>query len=460
MDTKSVKKIQAFIKANKKDELFKMCDRSHPADIASIFYSVSKQYRARLMSILMDSLDPETIFWFESDLLRICFEIMGINKFTEMLSSLDISRISRIILKMPQDLLDIMSYKMDDKVKALIESRFKYKSKSIGRLMNESYATVPHTWDIREAHNFLLQKYDPKNLNTIVVVDLNYFPVGIIHSIGFISCKFSTPVTEIMEKAYVFNDLDIVTNVILSFKKYELSQGCVIDSNKRLIGCVSFVEILRAVENESSESTMQLHGIIYSNYLEDGMSVKNSATTTFKTVFLNVKSRMPWIFVNLLMSFVASNIVMGYDQVISRNMHAAALMSIVASTAGNFSAQSIAITVRTISKTKVQFLEASKIMINESLTSLLSGFLILICGAGISFLMYEELMMSCIFGVALFLNFCIAGIMGAVIPILLEKWKIDPASGSNIIASAVTDICGLLIFLSMISWGYSFFGVD
>lgn len=434
---------------NHTQEVVQECNNLHPTDLALLFYNLTSEDQKKLIDILQNDLNPEIIPWFNQDLLEILLECVGYNKFAKLVSKLDVTKIIKVIIALPEEIMEKVTLEFNENTRIAVEDRFKYPEKTLGRIMQTDYVAAPMWWTIKDLNNFLSLNSSLQKCNAIIVINAEHHPVGTVYSVKAIGCSPLTKIEEIMNQIEVFHENTAAIEAIISFKKYELMQSCIVDKDNKLIGYINFTQILNASEEETEEETMQLHGIFYD-------CTGNQSISLIDNILMNIKSRIPWICVNLLVAFIVANIVINFENIISHYIYAASLMSIVASSAGSSGAQTVAVTVRLISKTQIRLLSAYIIILSEVLTGFTNGMIISMISFLISLYMYQDYKISLVFAIAILFNFIISGVIGSLTPVVLEKLNLDPASGSNVIVSAVTDIFGFFVFLYMINWMHQF----
>jgi magnesium transporter len=220
--------------------------------------------------------------------------------------------------------------------------------------------------------------------------------------------------------------------------RYNLPSVAVVDVDGRLLGCVTFDDVSDVVEAENTEDILRFGGV--------------SATEELRGPWwMAVRSRLPWLLVNLVTAFVAGAVVLSRQEVVSRIVLLAAYMPVIAGMGGNAGTQALAVTVRGLGLGLIATSEATRViakemvagLVNGLATGMITGFVALVLGHGAKLGLVVFLAMSG--------NLLVAGFAGAFIPVLLERFKVDPAIASSIFVTTFTDVCGFSLLLGLAS---------
>ena len=194
-------------------------------------------------------------------------------------------------------------------------------------------------------------------------------------------------------------------------------------------------DVVEVIEEEREEDILKLGGVDH--------------TDLYESVISTTKSRISWLIVNLMTAVVASIVIGLFEAAIEKVVALAILMPIVASMGANAGTQTLTVAVRAIAVKELTTSNAIKIITKETLIGGINGVIFAIIISLISIYWFESLMLGLIIGLAMILNLLIAGFSGIVIPLVLDKLKIDPALASAVILTTITDVFGFLSFLGL-----------
>ena len=209
-----------------------------------------------------------------------------------------------------------------------------------------------------------------------------------------------------------------------------------VDENNKLIGRLTVDEMVDVIREESEADMLNMAGL-------------SEEEDLFAPVWDSVKNRWIWLAVNLFTALVASRVIGAFESSISQIVALAALMPIVAGIGGNSGNQTITMIVRAMANTQISTLQAWRLLRKEIGVALINGIIWGSVMGVISWLLYRNIGIGLVMVAAMTLNLLLAAILGVMIPVLMEKFGRDPALGSSVLITAVTDSGGFLIFLGL-----------
>jgi magnesium transporter len=237
-------------------------------------------------------------------------------------------------------------------------------------------------------------------------------------------------------KHYQINEFASIEEVVKLFEDYDLLTYCpVVNAKGKLLGRITSDDIFDQIEVLATEQIYNLAGV-------DDQAEEKELKETFQ-------KRASWLSLNLLTAIFASLVIGLFDDTLRAYIPLAILMPIVASMGGNAGTQSLTVMVRKLALEEVTRDDAYHSIKKEVLLSLLNGFLFALVMGLISFLWFSSFKLVIVIGLALIINLFIAGVFGTIIPLLLKKMNSDPAVGSAVIITTMTDVVGFFAFLGL-----------
>jgi magnesium transporter len=245
------------------------------------------------------------------------------------------------------------------------------------------------------------------------------------------------PVREIMESADVRLTPEVdQEEVARTLKRYNLPAVPVVDAAGKLLGRVTFDDVIDVAEAEATEDLLKFGGTSGHEELAAGWTAA-------------VRSRLPWLYVNLATAFLAGAVVYLFQTTISRTVALAVWMPIIAGMGGNAGTQALAVTVRRLALGLIPSDRFANVVGKEMLVGLINGLANGVVVAIVAYLLHEGPLLGLIVFLAMTGNLFVAGFAGALIPIVLERFKVDPAVASSIFVTTFTDVCGFLLLLGL-----------
>jgi len=224
--------------------------------------------------------------------------------------------------------------------------------------------------------------------------------------------------------------------VAYAFNQYHLISAPVVDGDGRLVGVITIDDAMGVLAEEAEEDLLRLAGV------SDGSSLADRLLTT-------IRRRFPWLAVNLVTAVLASAVIAVYEDSIARIVALAILMPIIASMGGNAGTQSLTVAVRAIATKDLTGSNVWRVIRREVLVGVANGLLFAAVMGGVGFLWFGSLELAAVAAAAMLINLVVAGLAGTVIPIALERIRIDPALASGAFVTTVTDVVGFFAFLGI-----------
>lgn len=229
----------------------------------------------------------------------------------------------------------------------------------------------------------------------------------------------------------VHESIGLVLNTI---EKYNLSVLAVIDKQGRLIGCITHDDV---VERIQERATQQMYNL---NKLHADEEIEEDFTKTGKT-------RAIWLSINLINAIMASLVIGLFSETIEAIVALAVLMPIVANMAGTASVQTMTVVVRQMGLGEIHFQDIRPVLLKEINMAIINGLLFAMLSAGTAQLWFGNTLVSLAIGLSMWVTFIAAGILGAMVPMLLKKVHLDPAIASSVVVITLVDIIGFFSFL-------------
>jgi magnesium transporter len=411
----------------------------HPSDIAQILEDVSPETRKRIIGFLSVEMASEAIVEMDEE-----------SRPEELLMQLTPSQAARIIEELdPDDAADLLAQiplkelrnimaRLQVEDTKQIEQLMKYDEETAGGIMTPELLKVPDNFSKREAMEEVLRISDEmEDFYVIYVVDEEDVLLGTVSINDLIRAKPWVKVRELIDenciKVHVDTDQEEVARMI---SKYNLAAIPVVDSMGHLLGRITFDDVMDVLEEENTEDILRIAGVSEDEELRGGW--RNA-----------VKSRLPWLLVNLLTAFIAGLVISTFSDTIDKIVIIASFMPIVAGVAGNSATQALAVTIRRISTDRVNTSQNFKVILKELIVGLVNGFLLGTITGVAAFLLGGNYMLGLVVFMAMVGNLLIGAFAGSAIPLFLNRINVDPAVASSILMTALTDILGFTLLLGL-----------
>jgi magnesium transporter len=409
----------------------------HAADKADLLERLSREQRRIAVAAMHHDFDPEILTYINDDLREKIVEQLSTDEVAAALVELEADDGLTVIedLDEPQqrELLEAIPAK--DRIE--LEEGLSFPEDSAGRLMQRDFIAVPAYWTVGQTIDFMRESGDlPETFYEIFVVDPKHQPVGTLPLSRLLRNKRPMIIRQIMETDFkTVPAMMDQEDVAYLFDQYDLVSAPAVSEDGRLIGVITFDDVVDVIREEAEEDIMHLGGV--------------PETDLYRAALQTARGRFTWLLVNLATAILASLVIYQFDATIEKLIALAVLMPIVASMGGNAGTQTMTVAVRALATKELTPTNALRILGKEVIVGGFNGILFALLMGGISALWYHDPLLGGVLGAAMIINLIVAGFFGLVIPIALERLKIDPAIAAGALLTSVTDVVGFLAFLGL-----------
>lgn len=410
----------------------------HAADLADILEALPERQRLALWSLVDISARGKALVEVSETVWDSLIEEMSDKDLLRAISLLDLDDQVYLAEHLPRDLTGRVLTSLEPRQREKVREVMKFGKTSVGRIMDFELLTIRADVTLAAVQRYLrLRKIIPKGSDKLFVTDRHNLLLG---ELPLTTVLLSPPlqrVAEVMnDDPTSFSPNDKAEDAAGAFERYDLITAPVVDLKGKLMGRLTVESIVDFV-NEDSDTNIRRMG---------GLSPEEDV---FSPVGKAVKNRWTWLAINLCTAFVASRVIGLFEHTISELVALAALMPIVAGIGGNTGNQTITMIVRGLALHQVQLSNMPFLLLRELGVALING---LIWGGlmgVVTWLLYGNMAMGAVMTLAMVLNLLVAALMGVLIPLTMVRMGRDPALGSSVMITALTDTGGFFIFLGL-----------
>ncbi|QDZ08552.1 magnesium transporter [Sphingomonas panacisoli] len=430
------------VEANDPDAARALVEPLHPADIADLFELTPHEDRGPLAQALTDLLDADVFAEMNDYVREDLIDALEPQQVADIAAELETDDAVAIIEDMePEDQQEVLKA-MEPDDRAAIEEALSYPEESAGRLMQRDLVAVPEHWTVGDAIDYL-RGHDELTTDfwEIFVVDPGHKPVGTCALSWILRTPRNVAMADVMKREQTLIPVDMdQEEVALRFQKYALISAAVVDAAGRLVGMITVDDIVHIIQQEAGEDITRLSGA------GDG--------DINEPIGLTVRTRVMWLVINLGGTMLSASIVGLFQGEIGRYAILAALMPIVSALGGNAGTQTLAVVVRAIATNQLTSSNTFWMLMREFRIALCNGLALGISGGLGSWLLLGDPRLSIVFAASMLFNSIVAGLIGVLTPVALDKANIDPAVSSAVFVTTMTDIMGFFSFLGLATlWG-------
>lgn len=413
-------------------------DTLHPADVADILEALPLDQRLQVWDLVKAERDGDILLEVSDAVRQSLIADMDSDELLAAAEQLDTDELADLAPDLPKDVLQELLYSLDAQNRARLQSALSYSEDTVGAIMDFDIVTIREDVTLEVALRYMRRIGSlPDHTDKLFVVDRDDILRGVLPLTKLVVSDLDATVTDVMaEDTVTFHPEDIADEAAKAFERYDLVTVPVVDANNKLVGRITVDAVMDYIREETESDMLSLAGL-------------REEEDFFASVWKSVQNRWAWLAINLVTALVASRVIGVFEGSIEKIVALAALMPIVAGIGGNSGNQTTTMIVRGLALGQVASHNMPSLITKELGVALLNG---LIWGgvlALIAYALYGNYQLGLVMMAAMTLNLMLAAMMGVVIPLYMNKFGRDPAVGSSVLITAVTDSGGFLIFLGL-----------
>jgi len=410
----------------------------HPADVADLIELARADEREGLVKALAGIISPDVLAELNDYVREGLLDEMEPQQVADIAGQLETDDAVALIEDLDEDEQQAVLERMEPDDRAAVEEALSYPEESAGRLMQRDVCAVPEHWKIGQVIDYLRSTQElPDDFWEVFVVNPSHHPVGTCKLSTILRTPRDTLVGDIMvrEQSLIPVDMD-QEDVALRFQKYALVSAAVVDDENRLVGMITVDDIVHIIQEEAGEDVLLLAGVGDEGDINE-------------PVRLTVRRRLFWLVVNLGTAIIAASVVSLFQAEIGKYAVLAVLMPIVAGMGGNAGTQTLAVAVRALATNQLTESNTLRAFARELKIALANGLALgLLIGTGAAVIFHYPLL-GLVMGTAMIINNLAAGLGGILVPVTLDRFRVDPAVSSAVFVTTITDVTGFFSFLGL-----------
>jgi magnesium transporter len=411
----------------------------HPSDVSDVLAGLDEDVRLRLLRRLPPEIVSEALAEMdEEEHPEELLAALGPERAADILEELEDDDAADLVAELPPEAVARILSGVDDEDRADIERLLEYDEESAGGRMTSSMVAVPASATAAEAiAEIRRQAEEMEDFYQVYCFDERHRLVGILPLQRLVVAKPQTLVREIMDPPPVTATPEMdQEEVARLMARYNVPAIAVVDPQRKLLGRITFDDVIDVVEAETTEDLLRFGGIPGEEQLAGDWRQ-------------SIRSRLPWLYVNLLTAFLAGAVVYFFQGTIVKIVALAVWMPIIAGMGGNAGTQALAVTARRIALGMIPVGQGLKLVGKELLVGLVNGFAIGVVVVVVATLMGHTWLLGAVVMMAMWGNQIVATVAGAAIPLGLDRIGVDPAVASSVFVTTLTDICGFVLLLGL-----------
>jgi magnesium transporter len=419
-------------------ELRHKLDELHPADIAYILEALPLDERLFVWDLVKADRDGEILLEVSDAVRETLIEAMDSQELVAATEQLDTDEIADLAPDLPSEVMQDVFRALSVEEREQLRAAMSYDEDSVGALMDFEAVSVREDVTLEAVLRYLRRFEElPDHTDQLFVVDREERLQGVLPLNLLLVTDPDEMVSNIMaDEPLTLEPDEKAQTAAQAFERYDLVSAPVVDKDRRLVGRVTVNAVVDYIRESTETEQLSRAG------LREGEDI-------FASVWDSVKNRWSWLAINMVTAFIASRVIGAFEGSIEKLVALAALMPIVAGIGGNSGNQTITMIVRALALGQVQQESARVLLRKEIGVAMVNG---LIWGSLLGFVawwLYRSVALGAVMTAAMMLNLIVAATVGVAVPLLRQRLGYDPAIGSSVLITAVTDSGGFFIFLGL-----------
>ncbi len=433
-----IKEIVEAVRSQDSDVVHSALKGLSNADTAELLSKIKDDDREELLHMYAQALDPEIFTEMDQELTRSSLSAMPASQVAKMISELESDDALLLIETLDENFQQDIIKKLSAKTRLAMEEGLSFPEDSAGRLMRREMVAIPEFWTVGKTIDFLRTASEnlPEEFFDIFIIDPSHHLTGEIPLSRVVRAKRSEKIKDLkLDETHPIPATMDQEEVAHMFRRDDIVSAPVVDNDGRLIGMITIDDVIDVIDEEAQEDILRLAGVDQGDL--------------YRAVISTTGLRFRWLFINLITAILASIVISFFDTTIQQIVALAVLMPIVASMGGNAGTQALTVAVRAIATHQLSGMNTWRVIWKETFVGTINGILFAVITGAITALWFSSFPLGIVIAMAMITNLIVAGVCGAGIPIILNKFGSDPAVSSTVLLTTVTDVVGFLSFLGL-----------
>ncbi len=412
----------------------------HEADVGALLELLDHDSRQQLITLMGEDFDFAALTEVGETTREDILEELPVETLAEAVRDLESDDAVAILDTLePEEQAEVLEA-LPAHERVLLSRSLNYPEGSAGRLMQTTLIAVPPFWTAGQVFDFFRETDPdllPDNFFEVFVVDSGYRFLGTVFLDALVRARPDRRVDQIMQAdRRRLKDTDDRAEAARMFERYNLVSVPVVDEGERLVGVIMIDDIVDVMQEAASEEIKALGGVNPQEELSDDF-------------WMTARSRFWWLLVNLATAFLASAVLRLFENQIEKMVALAVLAPIVASQGGNSATQTMTVAVRALATQELSRANAMRVILREAAAGAVNGAVFGLITGVVAANWFQNVGMAPVMALAMLTNLLAGAFGGVLIPLALERFKVDPAVSASAFVTTVTDVVGYGAFLSI-----------
>ncbi|WP_322529339.1 magnesium transporter [Salinicola sp. LHM] len=432
-------KLNEALESGALDQARRMLNRGlAPVDVAHLLESSPPKEREILWGLLDPELHGDVLQYLGDDVQIEFLNRMDAEQLLTATEGLDVDDLADLLQQLPNTVIQEVLQSMEAQERQRVEAVLSYPEDTAGGLMNPDAITIRPDITLDVVLRYLRRHERlPDATDTLLVVTRRDELIGILSLNRLLVSDVSVLVREVMETDFhaiqaTASDSDVAT----LFQKHDLISAPVIGIDGKLLGRITIDDVVDVIREDAEHQVMSMAGL-------------DEDEDTFAPALRTSRRRAFWLGINLIAATIVSIAIGFFEDTIQQIAALAVLMPIVSSMGGIAGSQTLTVLIRGIALGHVSGANVRWLLIRELLVGMTNGLIWAVVVGTMSVFRFDDIRLGQIIAMAMVINLTVATMAGTLIPVLLKKFKIDPALSGGVLLTTITDVVGFVAFLGL-----------
>jgi len=433
-----VTEVSSCVEAGDAPFLRSLVAELHEADLGDLIEALAHDLRPRLIELVGREFDFSALNEVDDTVREEILEELPPETVAEGVRELESDDAIELLEDLPEESQEEILEKIPAPERAEIERGLLFPENSAGRRMQTDFIAVPPDWTVGQTIDYMRDTPDlPDRFYELYAVDTDQRLRGAVPLDALLRARRPVPISDLMDeerrRVLASEDQEEVARL---FGKYNLVAAPVVDAEDKLVGVITFDDIVDVIEKEAEEDIKALGGVTHDEELSD-------------SVWTIAKLRFNWLLVNLATAFLASSVLGLFEGQLEKMVALAVLAPIVASQGGNAATQTMTVAVRALATRELRSSNAWRVVGRELMVGFVNGLAFALITGVAAAAWFKVPDLGIVIGLAMICNLVAAALGGILVPLVIDRVKADPAVASGVFVTTITDVVGFLSFLGI-----------
>ncbi|MBM6617572.1 magnesium transporter [Bacillus suaedaesalsae] len=432
-------KVIKALKEGKKKELLAIFDELQPYDLAMLYTLLPEKHRYRFLLYLSTEQIADMVEELEDkDIQLEILNKLGIEKTGKVMDEMDNDDLASLLEDLSPDVQEGYLSSMNQAESEAVQQLMSYEPETAGRLMTNRFVWIRDYFTVRETVDKLKTFAElSETINYLYVIDSAKKLVGVVSYRDILLADIDSKVSDIMYERVIAVPVDMDQEEVATFiERYDFLAIPVVDHDNVLRGIITIDDIIDVVIQEANEDIEKLSAT--------GKSID------FETkAWVAAYRRLPWLILLLFIGIISGGIISEFEDTLNKVVALAFFMPMIAGMTGNTGTQSLAVVVRGLVTRDVSKALVWKLVMREFGVGMIIGIICSILITLIAYVWQDDLILGIVVGSSLFFTLIIGTLAGTIIPLILYKLKVDPAVASGPLITTINDIFSMLTYFGI-----------